>query len=185
MFRRFRGHRHEHVHGWRRGRPGAGLGGRHGGGRKRPFEQGDLRFVILKLIAGKPRHGYEIIKAIEEPFGGTYSPSPGVVYPTLTLLEDMGLASVAPGEGSKKLYTITPDGEKFLVENKASVEAVFARMDEARRAFGGGMAPEIRRAMQNFRTAFELRIERGPLTADEIAAIARAIDTAATEVERS
>jgi DNA-binding PadR family transcriptional regulator len=172
------------MHGWRRGRHGIGLGGRHGG-RKRAFEQGDLRFVLLKLIAEKPRHGYEIIKAIEETFGGTYSPSPGVVYPTLTLLEDMGLASVAPGEGSKKLYTITPEGEQFLADNKPSVDAIFARMDEARRAFGGGMAPEIRRAMQNFRTAFELRLERGPLSAEEVAKIAAAIDAAAAEVERS
>jgi DNA-binding PadR family transcriptional regulator len=161
------------------------LGGRRGGGRKRAFEQGDLRFVILKLIADKPRHGYEIIKAIEETFGGTYAPSPGVVYPTLTFLEDTGLASVAPGEGSKKLYTITAEGEEFLLQNKASVDAVFARMDEARRAFGGGLAPEIRRAMQNFRAAFELRMERGPLTASEVAAIASAIDAAAVEVERS
>lgn len=184
MFRHFRAHRHEHMHGWRRGRHGMGLGGRHGG-RKRAFEQGDLRFVLLKLVAEKPRHGYEIIKAIEETFGGTYSPSPGVVYPTLTLLEDMGLASVAPGEGSKKLYTITPEGEQFLADNKPSVDAIFARMDEARRAFGGGMAPEIRRAMQNFRTAFELRLERGPLSAEEVAKIAAAIDAAAAEVERS
>jgi DNA-binding PadR family transcriptional regulator len=97
----------------------------------------------------------------------------------------MGLASVAPGEGSKKLYTITAEGEKFLAENKATVDALFARMDEARRAFGGGMAPEIRRAMQNFRTAFELRLERGPLNAEQVASIAAAIDAAAVEIERA
>jgi DNA-binding PadR family transcriptional regulator len=160
-----------------------GLGGRHGG-RRRAFEQGDLRFVILKLIADEPRHGYDIIKAIEETFGGTYSPSPGVVYPTLTLLEDQGFATVAV-EGAKKLYSVTPDGLAFLETNKATVDALFTRMDEARRAFGGGMAPEIRRAMQNFRTAFELKLEHGPLTTDQISAIAKAIDEAAAAVERS
>jgi DNA-binding PadR family transcriptional regulator len=160
-----------------------GLGMR-GSGRRRAFEQGDLRFVILKLVADVPRHGYDIIKAIEESFGGTYTPSPGVVYPTLTLLEDQGFATVTPGEGSRKLYTVTIEGRSFLDANKATVDALFARMDEVRRAFGGGLAPEIRRAVQNFRTAFELRLERGPLNAEEIAAIARAIDTAAAEVER-
>lgn len=160
-----------------------GLGMR-GGGRRRAFEQGDLRFVILKLVADVPRHGYDIIKAIEESFGGTYTPSPGVVYPTLTLLEDQGFATVTPGEGSRKLYAVTAEGRSFLDANKATVDALFARMDEVRRAFGGGLAPEIRRAVQNFRTAFELRLERGPLNAEEIAAIARAIDTAAAEVER-
>lgn len=186
MFRHFRGHRHEHGHrGWGRGRGfGGGLeGGRHGG-RRRAFEQGDLRFVILKLIADEPRHGYDIIKAIEETFGGTYSPSPGVVYPTLTLLEDQGFATVA-AEGAKKLYSVTPEGLAFLETNKAIVETLFARMDEARRAFGGGMAPEIRRAMQNFRTAFQLKLERGPLTTDQTAAIAKAIDEAAAAVERA
>lgn len=189
MFRHFRGHRHEHDHkGWGRGRGlGEGLGGgRHGArsGRRRAFEQGDLRFVILKLIADQPRHGYDVIKAIEETFGGTYSPSPGVVYPTLTLLEDQGFATVTP-EGAKKLYAVTPDGLAFLDANKATVDALFTRMDEARRTFGRGLAPEIRRAMQNFRTAFQLRLERGPLTTDEVAAIARAIDEAAAAVERA
>ncbi len=185
MFRHFRGHRHEHGHKiWGRGRHALGLGTRHGG-RRRAFEQGDLRFVILKLIADEPRHGYDIIKAIEESFGGTYTPSPGVVYPTLTLLEDQGFATVAPGGGSKKLYTVTNEGQTFLNDNKATVEALFQRMDKARRTFGGGLAPEILRAMQNFRTAFELRLERGPLTAEEIATIAKAIDTAAATVERS
>src|ERR1700675_2677186 len=78
------------------------------GGRGRIFDQGDLRFVILRLIAEKPRHGYEIIKDIEDRLAGSYSPSPGVIYPTLTLLEELGYASVTASEGGKKLYAITP-----------------------------------------------------------------------------
>ena len=161
---------------------------RHGehrrGGRRRAFEQGDLRLVILKLIADEPRHGYDIIKAIEDNFGGTYSPSPGVVYPTLTLLEDQGFATVTP-EGAKKLYTATDDGRAFLETNKATVDALFARMDKARKTFGGGLAPEIRRALENFRTAFELRLEREALTSEAITAIAKAIDDAAASVEKA
>src|ERR1700691_948695 len=86
----FFGHRHGHWRGMR--------GGRF-------FDHGDLRFLILKLIADKPRHGYELIKAIEEQFGGAYSPSPGVIYPTLTMLEELGYA-VVTAEGNKKAYTI-------------------------------------------------------------------------------
>ena len=96
---------------------------------ERVFDQGDLRFVILKLISEAPRHGYEIIKEIEEKVGGAYSPSPGVIYPTLTLLEEMGQASVATGDGGKKLYSIT-DGRRgrALAEKKAVIDGIFRRM---------------------------------------------------------
>jgi DNA-binding PadR family transcriptional regulator len=181
MFKHPHHHNHHKMRG--RGRHGLGFGGHHGG-RRRAFEQGDLRLVILKLIADEPRHGYDIIKAIEATFGGTYSPSPGTVYPTLTLLEDQGFATVTP-EGAKKFYTATDEGRAFLETNKASVEKLFARMDKARRAFGRGLAPEIRRALQNFRTAFELRLERGDLTDEGIATIAKAIDEAATAIEQA
>src|SRR5919201_933142 len=102
---------------------------RHFGGRglrhNRPFDHGDLRYIILKLIAERPRHGYEIIKAIEERLGGAYSPSPGVVYPTLTMLEELGYATVSSPDGSgKKLYAVTPEGTAFLAANRASVDAV-------------------------------------------------------------
>jgi len=169
-----------HRHKWGRHRHGE----HHRGGRRRAFEQGDLRLVILKLVADEPRHGYDIIKAIEENFGGTYSPSPGVVYPTLTLLEDQGFATVTP-EGAKKLYTATEEGLAFLEANKATVEALFARMDKARKTFGSGLAPEIRRALENFRTAFELRLDREALTPEAVTAIAKAIDDAAASVEKA
>lgn len=154
------------------------------GGRRRAFEQGDLRIVILKLIAEEPRHGYDVIKAIEATFGGTYSPSPGVVYPTLTLLEDQGFATVAQ-EGTKKLYTVTEEGRAFLDANKVTVDALYERMDKARRTFGGGLAPEIRRALENFRAAFELRLSGENVGPETVKAIAKAIDDAAAAVERA
>src|ERR1700757_701318 len=79
-------------------------GGGHGGRLGRFFDHGDLRYVLLGLIAERPRHGYELIKAIEEKFGGMYSPSPGVIYPTLTLLEELGSMRTESGGGTKKLY---------------------------------------------------------------------------------
>ena len=164
-----------------------GRHGRHHGSHRsgRMFEQGDLRFVILHLLAEKPRHGYEIIKALEEQFGGMYSPSPGVVYPTLTLLEELGYASVLAAESGKKLYTITPEGTAFLETNRVALDAVLARMAEATRAFGGGPAPEIRRAIHNFRHALSVRMGKGSLSAEQVQRITAIIDHAAREIEQS
>jgi DNA-binding PadR family transcriptional regulator len=100
--------------------------GRWRGGRM--FEQGDLRYVILRLLEEKPRHGYEIIKALEERFGGTYAPSPGTVYPTLQLLEDLGYARIMPGPEGKKTYEITDAGRAYLAENRDTVDSIFERI---------------------------------------------------------
>jgi DNA-binding PadR family transcriptional regulator len=151
----------------------------------RMFEQGDLRLVILHLLAEKPRHGYEIIKAVEERLGGMYSPSPGVVYPTLTLLEELGYASIAAMEGGKKLYTITEAGTEFLQSNRAAVDAILARMDAVHHAYGGGPAPEILRAVHNLQLVLSVRLGRGPLTAEQIRKISELIDAAATEIGRT
>lgn len=195
------GHSHQgHHHGghgrrFARGEHGPGphlLGhGRHGrgGGRFGPgrfFAQGDLRLAILHLIAERPRHGYELIKAIEERTGGAYSPSPGVIYPTLTLLEELGYVTASPGEGgTKKLHGITAEGRAFLEANRPAVDALFARMDEAARLHGGGPAPQILRAMENLKLALRLRLARGPLSEEQANAVAAALDAAATSVERS
>src|ERR1700730_3810833 len=108
-------------------------GGRHGygfrggrGGPMRFFGAGDLRYVILQLIFEEPSHGDEIIKSIQEQLGGMYAPSLGVVFPMLTMLEEMGHATVVT-EGTRKLYTITEEGSKALAENKAQVDGLFAR----------------------------------------------------------
>jgi DNA-binding PadR family transcriptional regulator len=94
------------------------------------FEQGDLRYVVLRLLEEKPRHGYEIIKALEERFGGSYAPSPGVVYPTLQLLEDLGYARVMPGVEGKKTYEITDEGRAYLAENRETVDSIFDRISK-------------------------------------------------------
>jgi DNA-binding PadR family transcriptional regulator len=184
--------RGEHSHDERHHDGQRGHGRHRGGGRygtsgelRRFFGHGDLRLVILRLIEEKPRHGYEIIKAIEEAVAGAYSPSPGVIYPTLTLLEELGYVAVAPGEGARKLHEITPEGRAFLDANRRAVEALFARMSEASQMRGGGPAPQIIRAMENLKLALRLRQERGPLSEDQLRAIAEAIDAAAVAIERS
>lgn len=187
---------HKHLHGcghghrfMRRGRGmGEGFEGRrgHGGGGRhalgRFFAHGDLRLVILNLIAEKPRHGYDIIKAIEESVGGAYSPSPGVIYPTLTLLEELGYVA-ATTEGSKKLYEVTDEGRAFLEANRATLDALRTRMSEAS---GGrsGRAPTIIRAMENLKVALRLRMTSGPISDEQADAIAAAIDAAAARIEK-
>lgn len=160
------------------------MGGRSGLGRF--FAHGDLRLVILHLIAEKPRHGYEIIKAIEQRVAGAYSPSPGVIYPTLTLLEELGYVTVgSAGEGVRKLHEITAQGRAFLDANRPTLEALLARMDEAGRLHGDAPAPQVIRAMENLKLALRLRLARGPLSPEEADAVAAALDGAASSVERS
>jgi DNA-binding PadR family transcriptional regulator len=159
--------------------------GMHGGRMRRVFDQGDLRYVLLRLIAETPRHGYELIKAIEEKFGGMYSPSPGVIYPTLTLLEELGYIRPEAGEGPRKQFVITPEGTAFLAANQAVVDQIFARMAEIGQAYAGGPAPEIRRAMRNLETALAIRLGRGPLTTEQIRTVTGILDRAAGEIEQS
>ena len=170
-----RGHEHGHEHHGHEHRR-RGRGGRF-------FDKGDLRLVILALLAEQPRHGYELIKEIEERLGGAYVPSPGVVYPTLTWLEELGYAALAEDSGAKKLYSATPEGLEFLERNKALVEGLFARMDQA--GARGDFAPRIMRAMGNVKLALRLRLASGSLTTEQVDKIAAALDAAAHEIERS
>jgi DNA-binding PadR family transcriptional regulator len=101
------------------------------------FGHGDLKFVILSLLAEKPRHGYEIIKELEERIGGSYSPSPGTVYPTLSLLEDLGYARAQTEEGNRKVFEITDEGRKYLEENRSTIDDIFGRVDD----FGAFIGP--------------------------------------------
>jgi DNA-binding PadR family transcriptional regulator len=185
-------HKAFHRHGDHRFARGEWFAGRHGGfrhpfrgGGGRLFDHGDLRLVMLQLVAEKPHYGYELIKEIEEKLGGVYSPSPGVVYPTLTMLEELGYATVSASDGGKKLYAITPEGRAFLDANRATVDAIFARIAEVGAAQGGGPAPQLVRAMQNLRLALRMRLARGPLSDEQIHAIVAVLDAATVDVERS
>ncbi len=185
-FRGMRGPRRGEGWGGHEGHgPWARHGHRHGGGRRRLFDQGELKFVVLALIAEQPRHGYEIIKEIEARVGGAYAPSPGVIYPLLTMLEEMNLVELSGSEGAKKLYAITKEGEAELAEKRADIDALFARIAAARESFSSGRAPQLVRAMENLKLALRLRMERGPLTEAQIEAVAAALDGAAQAIERS
>jgi DNA-binding PadR family transcriptional regulator len=161
--------------------------GRHGGqpgrgGRRgaRLFDYGELRLLVLALIADAPAHGYELIRTIEERFGGGYTPSPGVIYPTLSWLEDMGYASVERN-GGRKSYVISEEGKAFLSENQAAADALFQRAgDEGQGRRGRSM--QVMRAMHNLKTALRLRLASGSVDEAAIDAIAAAIDEAAQKI---
>jgi DNA-binding PadR family transcriptional regulator len=164
--------------GWRR--PGGGFGGREG----RMFDGGELRLVILALVAEKPRHGYEIIKELSDRVGGDYSPSPGVVYPTLTLLEEMGYARPSQDDQSRKLYTVTEEGRKALADSREQVEAIFARFGDWPEGSGRAGAGPVIRAMMNLRAATRMRLRDRSASPEQIQAIADALDAAAKAIER-
>lgn len=166
------------------GGPGGGFGGGHGGGRRRVFDSGELRLVLLSLIAESPRHGYDLIRAIEERTGGAYAPSPGVVYPTITMLQDMGHIDEAKAEGSRKAFAITEEGRAHLAERQTEADALLARLDAlgmvARKTDGG----PVRRAMLNLRTVLQQRLSDEAVSTETVHQVAEIIDEAARRIER-
>jgi len=160
-------------------------GGHRGGGGGRIFDHGDLRWVVLALIAERPRHGYELIKEIEDRVGGAYSPSPGVIYPTLTLLEETGLIAAQESEGGRKLYAILLEGEKELQAHRPAVDGLFERMAGVRERSAGGVSPRVVRALENLRTAVRLKLEQGPLDEAKAQSLAEALDAAALAIEQA
>jgi DNA-binding PadR family transcriptional regulator len=175
---------------------GEGAGGRGGWFRVgRMLAQGDLKLLALALIAEQPRHGYELIKLIEEKTSGAYSPSPGVIYPTLTFLEEAGYVT-AESEGAKKRYTITDTGRAYLEENRDIVDVVLDRlaaigrkMARMRRAFGGegdgdrsGLPQVVGAAMANLGETAGKRLEGDAGTEAKIVEI---LMRAATDIKNS
>lgn len=160
-------------------------GGRRGRrSRKRMFESGELRLVLLKLIADEPRHGYDLIRAIEDMTGGEYAPSPGVVYPTLTLLQDMGLIEEAQSEGARKPFQITDEGRQHLEERSEEVDELIDRLKDLAPDSRSDAGPAIARAVKNLMTALSHRIGRDGLDEDLLHEIAAILDEAAQRIER-
>jgi DNA-binding PadR family transcriptional regulator len=165
---------------------GAGDWGRHRRrDRKRMFEGGELRLVLLKLIGDEPRHGYQLIKAIEDMTGGDYAPSPGVVYPTLTMLEDMGFIAEMKSKESKKVFEATAEGRAHLDENADEVEELIAKLEGHGSSRRNGNAPPIGRAVGNLMNALSHRIGRDGINEELMHEIASILDEAAQRIERT
>jgi len=154
------------------------------GDRRRMFDSRELRLLLLKLIADQPRHGYELIRAIEELSGGRYAPSPGVVYPALAMLQDLDHIKEAASEGARKAFEATPAGAAELAANAEKVEALLARLAALATLRGRMDAGPVRRAVENLKSVLRNRLVGGEVTKDQLHDIAAIIDDAAQRIER-
>jgi DNA-binding PadR family transcriptional regulator len=162
--------------------------GGKGGHRGRPFrgrffEQGDLKYVILRLLAEKPRHGYDIIKDLEERFGGSYAPSPGTVYPTLTMLEDLGFARARDEEGGKKIYEITDEGRKHLAEHSDTVDDIFEKISRFVHDILDAPMMQVNHAFRNVGRATYGKASSSVKDKELLARIKEILDKAAAEID--
>ena len=155
-----------------------------GRGRRRVFSGDELRLVLLSLIAQTPRHGYDLIREIEERSGGSYAPSPGVVYPSLTMLADMDLIAEQVTEGAKKLFAITESGAAHLAERQTEVDGLLARLTAMGEHNRRGHRGPIRRAMGNLKQALMQRIGEGDVEEETLHRIAAILDEASQKIER-
>ena len=181
-----RGHHDRACAGGPRGEGRGGPFGRHRGGPfgghgrgPRMFDPGALRIVVLGLIAGEPRHGYDIIKALEARFNGAYSPSPGAIYPMLQMLEEADLVT-STTTGNKRLYSITDAGKTWLHENRAELDKINAQLDEASNDVGQSAIVEEMMAM---RRAIAQRLRHGSLTAEQAVKLREALRAARQTID--
>jgi DNA-binding PadR family transcriptional regulator len=157
--------------------------GHERGERRRMFEGGELKLVFLALMEAEPRHGYDLIREIETRTGGAYAPSPGIVYPTLSLLEEIGHIEARASEGAKRQFALTEAGKAFLEEHRREAETALARLDAIGQRARPLDAGPIARAMQNLKTALGQRLAGEP-DKKTLFEIADFIDEAARKIER-
>jgi DNA-binding PadR family transcriptional regulator len=157
--------------------------GHQRGERRRMFEGGELKLVFLALMEAEPRHGYDLIREIETRTGGAYAPSPGIVYPTLSLLEEIGHIEARASEGAKRQFALTEAGKAFLEEHRREAETALARLDAIGQRARPLDAGPIARAMQNLKTALGQRLAGEP-DKKTLFEIADFIDEAARKIER-
>jgi DNA-binding PadR family transcriptional regulator len=167
------------------GRGGGGWGSPPRGRRRRMFSAEEFQLIILKMIADEPRHGYAIIKALEELTHGDYAPSAGILYTNLELLEDMGLIARQASEGAKKSFSITVEGQAYLAERSEEVEALFDRLAASGEGRRRSERPEIGRALRNLTNALHNRVHRDGLNESLIDEVVDIIDEAAKRIERT
>lgn len=177
------GHHHEGCHKEHHHEQGCGhRHGRGGGRRQRFFGHGELRLVILEILTRDASHGYELIKAIETLTQGNYTPSPGVIYPTLDLLQDQELIAISDEEGGRKQIAITTQGRQWLDENREHLEHIHERIKARCVGFELRKNPQMKRALENFKAVLDLRVNHGDTSDAQIKKIIGIIDRAALDI---
>ncbi len=152
--------------------------------RARVFRRGELRLVLLHLVSQEPRHGYDLIQQIEELTGGHYAPSPGIVYPTLTLMADMDLIDEKVDDSGKKIYSIADAGTTLLAEEEKHVADILARLESIAQMDQAVDGASIRRAVGNMKSAIRIRLADEEKGSEKILDVAAIIDEAAGKIER-
>lgn len=170
-------HCSEHEHGEHRH-------GRGGGRRQRFFGHGELRLVILDILTRNASHGYELIKEIETLTQGNYTPSPGVIYPTLDFLQDQQLISMSEEEGGRKKIAITAQGQAWMDENKEHLEHIHARISARSVGYQLRKDPQMKRALENFKAVLDLKVNQSDISAAQLKQIVGVIDRAALEISQ-
>jgi len=162
----------------------AAFEGAKGKRRARMFRRGELKLLALHLIAEEPRHGYDLIRQIEELTGGHYAPSPGIVYPTLTLMAEMDLIDEKVDGDGKKIYSITEAGSARLAEDEALIAEILERLEGVSKMGEASDGASVRRAMHNLKSAIRIRLAEEEKGSDKILDVTAIIDEAASKIER-
>jgi DNA-binding PadR family transcriptional regulator len=148
------------------------------------FDRGELRRVLLKLIADQPRHGYDLIKAVEELTGGEYAPSPGVVYPSLQMMVDEGVIAELPDETARKVFGATDAGREELAREQETIDELMERLSSMAEERRSSPHRQLHRAMENLRNSVRLHRHAGQLVDEMVEQIVDVIDEAARKIER-
>ncbi|EQC2551160.1 TPA: PadR family transcriptional regulator [Enterobacter sichuanensis] len=158
----------------------------HEGGRRRPrfFGHGDLRLVILDILTRNASHGYELIKEIENLTQGNYTPSPGVIYPTLDYLQDQAFITITEEDNGRKRIAISAAGQQWLDENQEQLEHIQARIKARSVGFQLRKNPQMKRALDNFKAVLDLKVNQGELSDAQLKQIVGVIDRAALEISQ-
>ena len=174
------GRRGEHH----RGHHGETHHGRGGGRRPRFFGHGELRLVILDILTRNASHGYELIKEIETLTQGNYTPSPGVIYPTLDLLQDQQLIIIHEEDGGRKKIAITSQGQAWLAENSEHLQHIQARIKARSVGYQLRKDPQMKRALENFKAVLDLKVNQSEISAAQLKQIIGIIDRAALDISQ-
>ncbi|MDU4355503.1 PadR family transcriptional regulator [Enterobacteriaceae bacterium A-F18] len=174
------GRRGEHH----RGHHGEAHHGRGGGRRQRFFGHGELRLVILDILTRNASHGYELIKEIETLTQGNYTPSPGVIYPTLDLLQDQQFIIIHEEDGGRKKIAITSQGQAWLAENGEHLQHIQARIKARSVGYQLRKDPQMKRALENFKAVLDLKVNQSEISAAQLKQIIGIIDRAALDISQ-
>ncbi len=153
-------------------------------GRHRVIDSGELRLLLMKLLSETPRHGYDLIREIEAMTGGAYAPSPGMVYPTLTLLQEMDLISELESEGSRKAFSLTDQGKVEITASVKEIDGIIARMSAMRETHQRMDGGPVRRAIENLRRVIRSRLGNDDVDKDMLHTVAGILDETAQRIER-